>query len=686
MTSKICFSKICVENLRHRAAFVIVTVFLYLIQLLSFVMQFQNAYAYGPTPQELRASIETITSPGVGVVLIPLLAGIYLAFDGLCALHSRARTDLFGSLPLKRKTEYQMILLNSFLIILIPAAIYTGIEVIILGAAGQLSGTVIRYILLSFLFSLLAFLSSWVTAALAIIMTGHSFVGLLGFGVFAAYMPLIIAFLIPLYANTFFQTCSLTDLCDFFSSMLNYFSPFSLSFGIVDSAGNVWSLGEHLGSIIGIVIWIIVIGMISYVLYIRRPAEAAGRAMAFEKANPVIRFLIVIPMALYTGLYLQQMAFSSSLIWLFAGIAGGAVVFHSIVECIYQFDIRGILSYKKQLAATILICFAFTAVFMADIFGYDKWMPKKENLASMDITFDYMSSQTDRYWGQKPDGITGDTLDAAMELIADATANVRQTGSSSSDAVGSFSIADSDDSGANTASITVTYKMKDGKQKKRNYTIDTETQKALIDQVYSTEDFKNDYYSLYTADRSNIKKIEWENSLEYDTLKLSEAEQNEFIDTYLEELTAMSYSDTLKMGACSMFSVTHGKAFLPYLNSYSSDVIDDYYIYPTFTKTLAFLEKKGYSANPLKDHTISKLVLTVSDAEYENESTYTITDADTIKKYADSFIMTVYDGYYADFDDHYLITAYVKTPDGYTTLDLRVTTKVGEKLLEKAKK
>ena len=462
MTSRISFSKISMDHLRRSSALILITFFIYLLRLLAFVIQIQNAYAYEPTVREIRASITTITLPDYGAVMIALLVGLYLAFGGLRWLHSRQQSDLFDSLPVKRETAYRMVFLNSFLIILIPAAICTLLQIVILAVIGQFFGAVIGNLLLTFLFTLLAFLASFTTAALAVIMTGHLVVGLLGYGVFAAYMPGIIAFLIPTYADTFFSTSDSSSLYNIFSRVLNYFSPVSLSWNLVNTDGSEWTLAAHQSYLVGIIIWIAAIGAIGYLLYLRRPSEAAGRAMTFKKANPVIRFLIVIPMALYTGLYLHQLSFQNSLIWLFIGVVCGAVVFHSIVECIYQFDIRGVFSRKKQLAITIVICFGFIGIFMADIFGYDKWMPEKSRLASMDLSFDQVTQRDSQYWGQEPDGITGDTMEQALELIQSADSREDENASRSMGLFGGFTEVQS--ASDDMISLYVTYHMKDGRE------------------------------------------------------------------------------------------------------------------------------------------------------------------------------------------------------------------------------
>lgn len=52
-----------------------------------------------------------------------------------------------------------------------------------------------------------------------------------------------------------------------------------------------------------LLLWIVGLYVLCRTLYNRRPAESAGRAMAFTKANTVIKVLLVIPSALYSELF-----------------------------------------------------------------------------------------------------------------------------------------------------------------------------------------------------------------------------------------------------------------------------------------------------------------------------------------------------------------------------------------------
>lgn len=673
MTSKISFSKLCREHLRHHSAVIIMTIFYFLIQILTFVLEIQNTLN-NPDLQRnhLQTCINDQTEPGFALALFAMLIAAVLAFDAFRYLHSKKQTDLYGSLPITRSTMFRIISLNSFLIFFVPLVISLVIETVITAAIGYCSGTVIQNMLLVLLCMTAAFLISWVTAALAMVMTGHSLVALLGFGVFGCYAPVVLRYLIPSYAGTFFATYA--DNSGF--HILTYFSPFSLISGLTVDY-NTWKFSEHDSYLWATIAGIVIVGILVYILYLKRPAEAAGRAMAFQKANPVIRFLLVIPLALYSGIYLNQLSLRNSTLWLFIGIILGTFIFHGIVECIYQFDIRALISHKKQLAASMILCFLFTAVFITDAFGYDSYIPKEKDLLSLEISMNSLMADNE-YWGKEPDGISGENLEKALSLIQSIIDKNEERGGSA-DYANSADYADS----SNYDSVTVTYTLKNGGTRERAYSIDTQDEKALLDNLFATEDFKDDIYSLYTADRSKIRKIEWDDCIDYETIKLTEKEQDEFLDTYLAELTTLTYSEMRTISPVSELTIMHKSA------SNTENTVDTYYIYPSFTKTIALLKKHGIPATDTlwENYEITRLELKVSDENYQEIASYQISDPKVLEpfkaKLMPGIFVNVND---ASYDDHYSATAYVRHGTVTDSLDVNVDSETGKKLLEAAKK
>lgn len=643
MTSKISFSKMCKENMKRSMAVIFCTIFIFLMELLAFVIMLQNVFAQDFKGKELLEMIESTVAPRLAYHLIAMLIGLYLAYQGFGYLHNKMQTDFYDSLPVKRSTHYWMILRNDLLLFLVPLILISLCKIIILAVIGQLTGAIVLLVLKSVAYQFLAASAMWVTAVLAIMLTGHMLVGGLGCGVFVIYMPILIRNLIPAYASTFFYTYMM-DYSGSTGKYCSYFSPARLVLGLTRAE-------KPTTFVVGILLWIILVGIIGYMLYLRRPAEAAGRSMAFEKANPVIRFLIVIPMALYSGLYVSQMSLQSSKIWLAVGIFVGAFLFHGIVEAIYQFDIRGIFSYKKQLAFTWVLCLGFTAVFLFDLTGFDRWVPQKDEVASVDISLDNMTFEEGVYWGEEPNGMSGEAVGTVLDLIQSAVTKEESQKLKDQPLV----------------TVQVKYQMKNGSQKSRRYLIDDKKSEELIAKVFENRDFKDDYFSLYTADRSKIKRIIWDNTIDYETLNFTRKEQNEFLDIYLEELSNMTYSELKANYPCEEFVIETEKVACPKLNGYRTGVEETYYIYPTFRKTLAYLEEHGKNIKRIGDYEISKIEVEHFDDDYQTDKTNTIKNKEVIEKYKDELVYTDMCGFYNGYGNasQYSVRVTVLAPESY---------------------
>ena len=132
---------------------------------------------------------------------------------------------------------------------------------------------------------------------------------------------------------------------------------------------------------------ILVCTAIAYILYQKRPSEGAGNAAAFERAKPVLKLLIAVPGGLGFGLFFRQVGNSGG--WLLFGLLCGTVLLCCGIEAIFQADIRAGIKKKKELAAGIGIVFIICMAFRFDWFGYNRYLPKKENLASVSIDFNF---------------------------------------------------------------------------------------------------------------------------------------------------------------------------------------------------------------------------------------------------------------------------------------------------------
>ncbi len=579
MTSRLSFPKLVLETLRRHAAAVLITILGFFISILSFFMQVQNimnaeyisAYslseltaAQNPMVSEITEDLLKLCSPNLTNGLLAAAFGVYLAFDFLHYLHSKRETDFYASLPICRQTWFKTLFTGSFLLYFVLSAITTIIKVAIVFGTGYETFAMLQMLLWDFICMLGSFLASWFTTALAMILTGHSIIACLGFCAFLCYIPLLLANLVPAYCSRFFNTYVSHAL----SRNVYYLSPATIIYKMTH-AWRGWESKNHGTYLLACFVMALILGIVSYVLFVRRPSEAAGRAMAFEKANSVIRFLIVIPLTLYAGLFIEAMAIKASLVWLIFGIVFSAFLLHGIVECIYQFDIRALLNNKLQFFVTILLCLAFVFSFQFDIWKYDDYIPKAEDVKLIKYESNILgwyntTSDTERDW------IHDEAIEPALDVIAE----IKEYNDES---LATDSIMDY---------ITVTYVLKNGRNVRRAYSYDISHASDSINQLYASEDVKNDYCRLYNVEQNEIGSLSFDNGLTVMSLELTAEEQETFIRLFLEEYTKLDLNQMVTENALYDFTVG-------YLTENEDMSYEQFIIYSSFEKTIAFLKENG---------------------------------------------------------------------------------------------
>lgn len=660
MTSKISFSKLRKENMRHLLPTVLLTAFCFFLQIMTFIISAQNYLTDKDiTQKEFRNMMASLIDPNYFWGFIVIVLAVCMSMKGFYYLHSKVQTDFYHSLPVKRTTFFDIAFVNNVLIFVLCMLAAAVIQSIFAGVLGCFTKVFVKNMAASFLCYLLIYLIVFFTAALAMIMTGHIITGALGFGVFSAYAPVLIRGIFPTYSEVFFKTATGTVT---FGEGLDYFSPFSL-YSMLINAQNSWTFGEHKIPILVTCIWIIVLGLLSRILFAKRCSEMAGKAMAFPKVNPIIRILLVIPMALYVGIFLYTATMGMSIIWMVLGIIFGAWLFHGLIECIYQFDIRGLVSHKAQLAVSMVICFLIVAGFGTDIFGYDKYLPKQSDLQAVVVELNDFSEREDYYWGAEKKGVSGEELKAIFPMLKEVVEDNRTE--------------DYKETGNYENIITVTYKLKNGAKKERRYYCSSEVAEEMLNYLFASTDYKNDLYSLYTADWSQVTDITWENMIDSENVKLTEEERNQFFTTYLDELSNLSYTELKTIPPVSSFTVYHNNRNE---EGYSDEM---YFIYPTFTKTIAFLEEKGYAAgSSLADAKIKKLDITEYSDDGE-ENTYSITDPQIIEAVKEKLVPEEYTNMmenngFANYDYSMEINVHIQTEYGNQEVIARTDIKTAE--------
>ena len=355
--------------------------------------------------------------------------------------------------------------------------------------------------------------------------------------------------------------------------------------------------------------------------------------MAFTKANTVIKVLLVIPSALYSGIIFYSLGNARSIFWLIFGVVFGVFVIHALIECIYEFDVRAIFCHKKQLIVIMVGSLFIMASFSADLFGYDRYIPKASRVDSIEIK--PLGVNSYGYWGkgEEQSGLNGEEKQLALSVIKESVEVKNNAETSSSEYYEKnskflfFSSVSKKEVMRGDIEVSTTFCMKNGNRKVRNYILRSQKAKELYNKLYATREFKKNIYSLYTRDYNDIKEITW-SGIETEYLNLTKEEKKQFFDTYLSELDGLSYTDVQKTVPVGNIDISIGGTM-----GSENATQDTYYIYPSFKKTLAFLAQKGCAVNQTIDNLdISSIGVEGYDGNTGENIRYGITDKKRINK------------------------------------------------------
>ena len=702
MTSKISFSKLLKENLRRRPGMIALTTLYFLFTIIMFIIAIQNTMAFeGWTRKEVYDQILVSIGFSDMSVLCALL-GVIVGVSGFAWMHSGKKSDFYYALPVRRRELFRVITAGSILVFGALLLVSSLIRLAITAALGYCTPMVFANLLLGLICYLATYVSAFLTAALAMTMTGHIVVGILGTGVFLTWAPVLCKYMITNFQRIFFQTfvspSRILDILDYGSPtylLVLYGNDKSGMYTLESvAAGKIpWSMILH-GAVI--CLWIAALFILCRKIFEIRPAEAAGNAMAFPKINPVIRVLLVIPMASFVGYYMYSLTLSTSKLWVFFGVALGAVLIHGIIECIFQFDVHGLWSHRKQMLATAFVALCLTATFYLDLYGYDTYVPKAEQTDSVMLEETHFNGRLDYFWGESEHGVSGEDKESILTVLREALsdsaddaaagtsdATVEEVSQGEADGVSQFysiyngmNMSDN----PNQKFLLVTYYMKDGRQIRRNYSMDTAKVNQVLDQAFQMESYRKSLYALYTADWDAIEEITWSDQLNTQSMTLTEGEKEELLRTYLSELDTLTYEQMRTTVPTGELAVRHDTG------NYNTPSEDYYYIYPTFTKTLAFLEKKGCPVHEsLADMNITQI--DVCDYRGKESEDWTVTDPELIRQ-VKTHLKPAVTGYSIDAtgyegSDYLLYDITVSFYDRYgETVITVVTDEEGMRLLE----
>ncbi|WP_408070841.1 DUF6449 domain-containing protein [Butyrivibrio sp. JL13D10] len=582
----------------------------------------------------------------VAVILTILALSFILALQSYYYLFDSKQTDLYYSLPVKREKLFDANNISGILIFAVPYVICHLITVIMGISRGYVAVNSIFLYFASAIVMIVIFIMCYEICTLAAVLTGHVVVAALGCAVFFFAGSVVIS-LYNLYMATFISSFY-TEKALFEVLLYGDGSPIKL---FMDTIAKFQGDAEHEIAFYTFdaakgMLFIIVLTVLSFAvarfLVKRRPAEAAGKAMAFYITKPVFKIFITVVGALGAGIMMYFVSSTRSLGIFAFGIICGAVLIHFVIETIYEFDFKASLKNYGTLIASAVISSLIFVGFVFDIFGYETWQPmpsRVESVAIADsIVYEGLIAPYEKV--THDGGYYDSTINAGRYALAnmkltdlDKVEKITRLGAINAREAHKDAIRNNlfspdylnydyreyqEGESPNYVFISVQWNLKNGKKVRRQYKIDIGDEElfAAYKDLYNSEEYKEGKFPVFGIKAGEINSFNGETMLNDFSVKVSDKEMDEFLKIYGEELKNQSFDDLRKENPSILLYGANEKGD----GKYHSSNKYNFYIFPSFTKTIAFLNAHNVPASWWDgNENVDNLRVIVDDWDYETD-------------------------------------------------------------------
>lgn len=541
--------------------------------------------------------------------IIAAAIAVVSAIQGFSWLYSRKKIDFYMGMPVKRKKRFFIIWLNGILIYLIPYVLGLMVGMVLAAANGGLDKTVVHAASVAFCVNLCFYLGVYHMAIQAVMLTGNIVITGFGFLVFCLY-EWIVRVVIQGFQNLFFQYFNYYS-----SSTEPVLSPFCMFFHLAETFEKQKILDfKYLA---GLLIFAVLIGIIAYVCYLKRPAEAAGRAMVFEITKPVVKILLMVPVSLAAGLLMADIVSFAPLSYtepmegigyvIFA-IALAVVIGCAVMQVIYEFDIKGALHKKSH----IVICGVLSALifmtFRYDLTGYDDYIPSQEKIESVAFVPDYYETgmQGDVHFGKDGDYLSSQEY-ADRYMYLENTADICELAEISMKNYNEYRArADQeeydDEQEEQWSYGTLIYRLKNGRKVSRSIWVNVNDDRTteLLDEIMGSWEFKKGYMTGASENLSAMLEGEkagrrisatYGNGVYF--RKMSQADALKFLEIYKEDLALANFSNVKENMPVAEFVLNIEEEITGSWGA-TRKWQAGMNIYPFYEKSIAWLTSHGY--------------------------------------------------------------------------------------------
>lgn len=549
-----------------------------------------NAVGHFGTAERFKNAMFDAAADALGfkeqAPLVVLVLAAIIGAQGFAYLYSRKKVDMYHSVPVSSKSRFTVVYINGIIIYLVSYLISVILALGLAGINGAINGRVLIECGLAFVLNFLYFLVIYNTVILAVMLAGNIIIAG-GIAIVLLGIDWIVELMLDGMKGYFFNTAD------------GRFSDTRVNFCVLyDYINKVyfWKTEIRLPAIINEVLpfylkclmFSVLFGILAYLFYRKRPAEAAGKAIAFPLIKPVIKISVAFTGGIIVCSFLYDSIFGhvgsaepgiggAVLLCVSAGLA--ALLCSVCLEAVYEFDVRAAVKHIASTCVSVVIAMAVFCIYYFDVFGYDSYVPEPDKVESAAVHFFYAES----YF--KIDGSNGsssyiseiDYLKDNMFLTdIDAICTLIEKGRDTD-----WDLESMEDG----RYIYVLFRLKSGKEVSRRYVVDfaDSSNEELFDRILGTKEFREGYYQIFKAEdmiQDNIWQVSYSNGTMDTELSV---EASKLREAWMKDMEQFDFSLARNSRQCGYvdFSVTNTTREwrLP--------------VYENFKNTIAYLEEEG---------------------------------------------------------------------------------------------
>lgn len=598
-----------------------------------------NWRAAGYTQEQLTLLYEGLWKGKLVITggAVAAAAAIMNSINGFSYVYSRKKVDFYHSLPIKRSRMFWSRVYTGLLYYLIPYAIAEFFAVCIGAAKGFFNLKLMGLAVTLFFVHLLLYLLLYFSMVLVFCVTGNFLMGVLCLAGMYLYGP-VLGVLLSSCAYRFFDTFFLGYSYGIFKALEDYASPITLG------AVFVQKYEEDQGMVLAVALLVLTLIFlaVSYIAYVRRPSETAGKPMVYGKLAAVIKFMIVVPCGVGTGFVFYLIPTSHARnIWCVFGLVLGTVLAHGMTETLYQMDFHAFFSKKAQLLAAAVLVAVCSLIYQKDLLHFDAYIPEQEEIEALNVDMMVLSGDMTDYVKEQADGTfcikdstswaQGETALSGKDGIGDETYTVLQKIVENQENR-KFRYEGEQTEEGTFRRLQLGYQLRSGREVKRSYVINTEECGELLYNLYKEENLKNKTEQFLALDTSYLDNISFisGNGKGYEIFQDQPEKQKKLIEAVKTDLQEAAPEDLLALP----FAELHLSYILPVAEDIHSLVpgeekperhaYGEINLFPSYKNTIAVLKETGYPLSFEETEIKKARILYYNESgEEENSAEYT---------------------------------------------------------------